>query len=368
MAASQNAAYMFVDVDFNGKLHKNANYVQGCSVEDAYLRWVPLCGAKENKKRKASIHMVLTLGDGSPLDVDAGAHFPTTIERVTFVSGGAWAEHCPICARLAEPTPREELLSFHRRENPPVSAAEPEPSAAPSRRNKKEEAGAPSSSQAEDTSAPDKDQADSVDVLGPSEEAKQGPPEPAGSPPLLDSLAASLECQHEASPSERQDEAQPPPTPTGLAMRAAPPATPSSAAVQGSPLRAEEALDASADSIEVRSLAFMTPSRTGPLASPSIREVEEELAGSAPGDSGRRKPELDAQAVAQQLAGLSLIVRDLASAVKETSASVAELRQVVANDHALLQQHLQDAREDRQVMLGLLKALSQERGLEPSVG
>eukprot|EP00928_Gymnodinium_smaydae_P096170 TRINITY_DN8437_c0_g1_i3.p1 TRINITY_DN8437_c0_g1~~TRINITY_DN8437_c0_g1_i3.p1 ORF type:complete len:160 (+),score=43.50 TRINITY_DN8437_c0_g1_i3:72-551(+) len=150
------AVNVYIEVEFCGKTHKYANYVQGCTVEEAYLRWVPAFDVKKNRKRKVSYHMALRAPDGSTMAVDTSDPFPASAEKVVFWSTGAWGEGCVACARLAaeakaaeekESRVNSELLDFHRVEAellPPPSddpAAEWSADEAPKKSEREEEKG-----------------------------------------------------------------------------------------------------------------------------------------------------------------------------------------------------------------------------------
>merc|ERR1711957_393631 len=67
----------------------------------------------------------------------------------------------------------------------------------------------------------------------------------------------------------------------------------------------------------------------------------------------------DLHTVVEQLAG---VVRNLATTVREEPANVKMLREVVETDHAALQSHIQEAREDRKVMMKLLSVIAEKSG------
>eukprot|EP00929_Paragymnodinium_shiwhaense_P025413 TRINITY_DN15374_c0_g1_i4.p1 TRINITY_DN15374_c0_g1~~TRINITY_DN15374_c0_g1_i4.p1 ORF type:complete len:358 (-),score=124.21 TRINITY_DN15374_c0_g1_i4:140-1213(-) len=332
-----NAVHAFIDVVYNGKVYANANYVYGSTVEQAYLRWLPAFNAKKNKNRKASIHMRLEMEDGSLVEAEAGEKFPNKPEKAVFTSSVGWLSGCPICRRLSQEeaaAPAEELLMFHRVEDRPAAddAEEAEAAmkelleeeaakqaAAARRKNKKKGGGSGPAA-----AAVGSEQADAADDSLPVDAAVGGEEPAAGSGGyevvVPEAPGTQLACHEAAMPD----------------------------AATLSPMPAS-AFPGNEDSIAEADKAEVTADLEGEaevwrIQTEHSREYEDE------------PPDL--HTVVEQLAG---VVRNLAATVREESVNVARLREVVATDHAALQQHLRESREDRKVMLQLLSVLANQQ-------
>lgn len=376
---SKQVVHVNIDVEFCGKTYENANYVQGSTVEESYLRWVPFFGVHKNSGRKASIHMTLHLSDGSLLEADASKRFPADAERVVFWSGSGWAPGCVVCARLAaEKLERqktigenasvpESLLWFHRAEVPVAQHAEaddevvvpPELEAKKKTKSRRKKC----ASQASGNSAPlPAAVGGSVEDVSPEGDADLDDDEieetqvetltPADGQQNLATLEESRCLQ---TPAVVEESSVPQERSSLLPLQSA-----QTEMCIASHDVSEDHLDAPfrqlgwrVQSEHSRSMEFEDAD------DPDLHTVVEQLAGVV------RNLATVVRETSTNVAKLQETGANLAAAVGETSANVTKLQEVAAMDHEALQKHLLEAREDRQVMLKLLSVLASGKEESP---
>jgi len=359
--AGSNAVHVHIDVEFCGKLYQNANFVHGSTVEQAYLRWVPAFGAQPNRKRKASLHMSVLSTEGENIAVKPQDQFPSSADRVVFWSSAGLSSSCSLCgAPLNADKSACDLLMYHRVEtapDPPQPSERPEQSRKAKSKKRRDRAPGPSADiaaqlpQGMSVSAAGESASDAVAL------------ELALAKPLLEEQSVNKEggIANTVGVDEVQDHQQ-----------------------HEQQVDTEDEVDDEGDDKDVSNTEVQKStgevslfkcsqsqftSEPQPYKSLWKQSTSEQLQWQTgtPSTAWQLRSEhshsfeyeeeeedQDLRSVVSQLAG---VVRNLATSARETSTAVSKLQQVAAADHAALQAHLQEAREDRKMMLKLLSTL-----------